>query len=107
MMCQSVLKRPMKNRDFTCRLSNTLVIFAANRFTDGCHHRQLKGNRVQIPDSPAAVRFHTKHFDRYTSATDYFPVCGKRLGRRFEMETESEDLPFFDFLCHSWDRAKR
>ncbi len=106
-MCRSILKQTIKKRHFICRLSNTLAIFAANRFACGFHHRRLKGNRVQIPDSPAAVRFHVKHFNVHPLPLIIFRYIRKRLGRRFEMETESEYLPFIVFLCYSWDRAKR
>lgn len=106
-MCRSILKQTIKKRRFICRLSNTLAIFATNRFACGFHHRRLKGNRVQILDSPAAVRFHVKHFNVHPLPLIIFRYIREKSGRRFEMETESEYLPFIVFLCYSWDRAKR
>ena len=76
-MCRSILKQTIKKRRFICRLSNTLAIFATNRFACGFHHRRLKGNRVQIPDSPAAVRFHVKHFNVHPLPLIIFRYIGE------------------------------
>ena len=66
---------------------------------------RLKGNRVQIPDSPAAVSFTTKAqcvicTPWHNSHCRVLPT-GRRNG-----ENESEDLPYRSLKRLSWSRAK-
>ena len=63
----------------------------------GCCVR-LKGNGVQIPDSPAAVNLL-----RHPVQSLPLILIGKAAGAR----SKSEDLPFIKGRCHSWDRARR
>ena len=56
----------------------------------------LKGNRVEIPDSPAAVKL-------YSNVLANAIATGRWPGRRWD-GSQSEDLPFIKGRFYSWDR---
>ena len=60
--------------------------FRLSKYSD----RGLKGNRVEIPDSPAAVKLHFKLPEDCYSTTGAMPAPG-----RFQEGSQSEDLPSF------------
>ena len=51
--------------------------------------RGLKGNRVKVPNSPAAVKLHFKRLDNYS-----LPLMHRASGR-LQDGSQSEDLPSF------------